>query len=219
MENTLNYNEDFVVRQLLADHPDFANFYGNSDEFSDYGFVKKYYRAVFNPVKAIYRGSTQTGREIDVAETALKERLKKKYGKKWWHPKNLKKFRAEFEKERNKLIKAIKERHKQEKFEHREEKRKSRADRRLEQKKEKWSAKDERSNAQAQKEFEIAMEQQKQIAAAQAPTNFGAGQPTAADDKTAADKKKKQTILFAIIGTVVFAAIITAAILFNRKNK
>jgi len=178
---TQNYNEDYVLEQLL-----------NEEEHSNF-FGRRHH-------------------EKKQAKIELKNNLREKYGKGWWLPGKLHKYRKDYKAKKHEVITKALEKASQENFEEREAKKKAKSER-----------KDERKQEQANQDFQTQLQQQltlqqlqqEQMQAGQNQINTQRLEENKPKEKTKtkteADKKKKQTM---IIGGSVGGLLLVGLILF-----
>jgi hypothetical protein len=182
------YNEDIVLDQLIDD--------AFKSGFSD------------------FIGIGERGRAKKEAKLKLKKDIKDQFGKKWFLPKNYKKFREEYKlKVGDAVTKAVDE-VKEKRFLEREEKKEVKDER-----------KDERADERANTEFNQSLEQQKQIDAINEQKLKEAVEkieippvPVKEQEKTTVEKKPKTT-LFVGIGFVVLIVVVVIIIVSRKKRK
>ena len=177
---TQNYNEDYVLEQLLNEDEENSNFFGHRHQ------LKKQ------------------------AKIDLKNKLKSQYGKHWWMPGKLHKYRKEYKAHKHEVIDKALKTASQENFEERETKKEAKGER-----------KDERKQEQANQDFQTQLQQQltlqqlqqQQMQAGQNQINTQRLEDNKPKEKTKteADKKKKQTM---IIGGSVGGLLLVGLILF-----
>ena len=183
------YNEDIVLDQLIDD----ALKSGYSD----------------------FIGIGEKGRAKKEAKLKLKKEIKEEYGKKWFLPKNYKKYREEYKlKVGDAVTKAVDE-VKEKKFVEREEKKVIKDER-----------KDERTDERTNTEFLQSLEQQKQIDALNEQKINEQKLKEAAEkienppvNEEVKTEKKPKTLLFVGIGGVIILVVVIVIVVSKKKKK
>jgi len=174
-----NYNTDLIIEKLIDEEI--------SSNFSD------------------FLGIGERGRAIKEAKLYLKDKLQAKYGKGWWLPGKINKYRKEYKMLVGDAVTAAVDEVKTKKFEQREEKRKVKAER-----------KDERSVNQEKTQFETQLEQQQIIN--QINAENAKNEKPVIHIEPPASSKKSRTGMFIGLGAGLLLIIIVIVIIVKKKN-